>query len=83
MGHADDYFGDDYPDPSEKPWGMFLADGTTWERFMEVRNGDYTFVEDGLAELAPLIGMDSSNIVLHLKCGVGMDLHSKLVMTGG
>ena len=29
---------------------------------MEVRNGDYTFVEDGLAELAPLIGMDSSNI---------------------
>ncbi len=62
MGRADDYFGDDYPDPSEKPWGMFLADGTTWERFMEVRNGDYTFVEDGLAELAPLIGMDSSNI---------------------
>ena len=62
MGRADDYFGDNYPDPSEKPWGMFLADGTTWERFMEVRNGDYTFVEDGLAELAPLIGMDSCNI---------------------
>ena len=62
MGRADDYFGDDYPDPSEKIWGMFLTDGTTWERFMEVRNGDYTFVEDGLAELAPLIGMDSSNI---------------------
>ena len=62
MGRADDYFGDDYPNPSEKIWGMFLTDGTTWERFMEVRNGDYTFVEDGLAELAPLIGMDSSNI---------------------
>ena len=62
MGRADDYFGDDYPAPSEKIWGMFLADGTTWERFMEVRNGDYTFVEDGLAELAPLIGMDSCNI---------------------
>ncbi len=62
MGRADDYFGDDYPDPLEKPWGMFLTDGTTWEHFMEVRNGDYTFVEDGLAELAPLIGMDSCNI---------------------
>ena len=62
MGRADDYFGDDYPAPSEKIWGMFLTGGTTWERFMEVRNGDYTFVEDGLAELAPLIGMDSCNI---------------------
>lgn len=63
MGRADDYFGDEIPQPSEKLWMSFLADWSTWKRLSEVRNEDYVFVEDGLMELAPLIGMDSRNIL--------------------
>lgn len=30
----------------------------------EIWNGDYTFREDALAEMTPLLGMDSENIIL-------------------
>ncbi len=64
IGRADDYFGDDIPQPSEKVWKPFLCDNSTWEQFNEVRNGDYVFVEEGLSKLASIIGIDVCNITL-------------------
>ena len=63
MGRYDDYFGDDTPEPNKKIWTQFLNEGSTWEQFKEILGGEYVFVEDGLAQLAPVIGMDSSNLL--------------------
>jgi len=63
IGRADDYFGDDIPQPSENIWKQFLCGNSTWEQFNEVRNDDYVFAEEGLSKLAPVIGMDSGNIL--------------------
>ena len=63
IGRADDYFGDDIPQPSEKIWKPFLSNGSKWNRFIEICNKDEVFVEDSLSELAPVIGMDSGNIL--------------------
>ena len=63
MGRADDYFGDDIQKPSEKIWKPYLSKNSTWEQFNEILGGEYVFVEDGLAQLAPVIGMDSGNIL--------------------
>lgn len=63
MGRYDDYFGDDNPEPNEKIWSQFLSGGSTWEQFKEILGGEYVFVEDGLSQLAPVIGMDSGNLL--------------------
>lgn len=63
MGRADDYLGDEIPAPKKNVWSTLLSEDSTWERFTAVQQGDYVFVEDGLAELAPLLGMDSRNIL--------------------
>ena len=63
MGRYDDYFGDDNPEPNEKIWSQFLSGGSTWEQFNEILGGEYVFVEDGLSQLAPVIGMDSGNLL--------------------
>ena len=63
MGRADDYLGEDIPAPEKAVWEQFLSSDSTWERFMSVVQGDYVFVEDGLSELAPVIEMDSGNIL--------------------
>lgn len=63
MGRADDYLGDNIPTPKRTVWSALLSANSTWERFVEVQQGDYIFVEDGLSELAPLLGMDSRNIL--------------------
>ena len=64
MGRADDYFGESISLPSESEWKLFLSDGSSWEKVCEIINNSesYVFVEDGLSELAPLIGMDEINI---------------------
>ena len=62
MGRADDYFGNHIPQPSEKIWKPFLCDGSTWEQFSEILNGDYVFIEEGLSKLAPVIGIDAYNM---------------------
>lgn len=62
LGRADDYFGDNIPQPSKKVWSQFLSDGSTWEQVIEVKKAEYVFVEEGLAKLAPLISMDIDNI---------------------
>lgn len=66
IGRADDYFGDNIPQPKESIWKPFLTESTSWDDFNNLKNGDYVFVEDGLSELAPVIGMDSRNIVLEV-----------------
>lgn len=63
MGRADDYLGDDIPTPVKSVWEQFVSPDSTWEKFISVVQGDYIFVEDGLSELAPVIGMDSGNIL--------------------
>lgn len=63
MGRADDYLGDDIPAPAKAVWEQFISADSTWEQFMSVIQGDYVFVEDGLSELAPVIEMDSGNIL--------------------
>lgn len=63
LGRADDYFGDDIPQPSEKIWKPFLCDDSTWELFKEICADEEVFVEDSLSVLAPIIGIDSSNIL--------------------
>ena len=63
MGRYDDYFGDDNPEPNEKIWSQFLSGGSTWEQFKEILGGEYVFVEDGLSQLAPVIGIDSGNLL--------------------
>ena len=64
VGRADDYFGKK-PKISEQVWKPFLAEGMTWEKLCSILNDseEYTFVEDCLSELAPIIGMDDSNIL--------------------
>ena len=59
MGRADDYFGDDIPEPSESVWTPFLKEGCTWRQLLDVLNGDYVFVEEGLTELSHIFGLDS------------------------
>ena len=63
VGRADDYFGKK-PKISEQVWKPFLAENVTWEQLCNIINEseDYTFVEDCLSELAPVIGMDEENI---------------------
>ena len=63
MGRADDYLGDDIPAPAKAVWEQFVSPDSTWEQFMSVVQGDYFFVEDGLSELAPVIGMNGGNIL--------------------
>lgn len=63
MGRADDYLGDDIPAPKKNAWSAFLSEGSTWECFTAVQQGNYIFVEDGLSELALLLGMNSRNIL--------------------
>lgn len=62
LGRADDYFGDNIPQPSKNVWSQFLSNGSTWEQVIEVKKAEYVFVEEGLAKLAPLISMDINNI---------------------
>jgi len=63
MGRADDYLGDDIPEPAKAVWEKLLSADSTWEQFMSVVQGNYVFAEDGLSELAPVIEMDSGNIL--------------------
>lgn len=63
IGRADDYMDDEIPAPKKTVWSALLNKDSTWGCFTEVQQGDYVFAEDGLKELAPLLGMDSQNIL--------------------
>ncbi len=64
MGRADEYMGDDIQAPEKAMWESLMVENATWEKFISVQQGDYTFVEEGLSLLAPLIGVDSNNILM-------------------
>ena len=64
MGRADEYMGDDIQAPEKAMWESLMVENATWEKFTSVQQGDYTFVEEGLSLLAPLIGVDSNNILM-------------------
>lgn len=59
MGRADDYFGDDIPEPIENVWSPLLEKGYSWRQLLDVQNGAYVFVEEGLAKIAPILGIDN------------------------
>ena len=40
-----------------------MSNSSTWNRFIEICSENEVFVEDSLSELAPVIGMDSGNIL--------------------
>ena len=63
IGRADDYMDDEIPALKKTVWSDLLRKDSTWECFTEVQQGDYVFAEDGLKELAPLLGMNSQNIL--------------------
>ena len=65
MGRADDYFGDDIPEPIESVWSMLIEKGYSWRQLLDVQNGDYVFVEEGLSEIASIIGADSEGILFN------------------
>ena len=65
MGRADDYFGDDIPEPIESVWSPLLEKGYSWRQLLDVQNGDYVFVEEGLSEIASIIGADSEGILFN------------------
>lgn len=48
-------------------WQPLLTENSTWEQVTEIQNGSYTFTEDALGSFAPLIGMDSKQILLDCK----------------
>ena len=47
----------------KEAWEPLLTENNTWEQLSEIWNGDYVFTEEALSEMAPLIGMDSENII--------------------
>lgn len=63
MGRADDYFGDDIPQPSKNAWSQFLSNGRKWEQFIEICKAEEVFIEESLSKLAETIGMNNENIL--------------------
>ena len=59
---GDSYLEDAAPMGDPAAWQPLLCG--SWEQVQEIQNGSYTFAEDALAQFAPLIGMDSGDILL-------------------
>ena len=56
------YLEDAAPMGDPAAWQPLLSG--SWEQVREIQNSSYTFAEDALAHFAPLIGMDSKDILL-------------------
>ena len=59
---GDSYLEDAAPMGKPTAWQPILCG--SWEQVREIQNGSCTFAEDALAHFAPIIGMDSGNILL-------------------
>ena len=59
---GDSYLEDAAPMGAPAAWQPLLCD--SWEQVQEIQNGSYIFAEDALAQFAPIIGMDSGDILL-------------------
>lgn len=66
MGRVDECFGKKVSRLSRDAWKPFLSDASSLKELCKVveNSEDYTFIEDGLSELASVIGMDKNNIML-------------------
>lgn len=74
MGRADDYFGDNIPEPEKSLWEPLLNKGVSWEQFFEIVHGDYVFVEDGLARLSTTLNSGSMfNEVFESECSIAFE----------
>lgn len=47
----------------KEAWELLLTENNTWEHLSEIWNGDYVFTEEALSKMAPVLGMDSQNII--------------------
>ena len=74
MGRADDYFGDNIPEPERTLWEPLLNNGVDWEQFIEIVHGDYVFVEEGLVKLSGVLNNGSMfNEVLESDCSMAFE----------
>ena len=48
----------------QKQWEPLLVNDATWEQLKEIWNADYIFEEEAFSIMAPLLGMDSNNIMM-------------------
>jgi len=53
---------------NRKLWEPLLSEGKTWGQFKEICNGSYTFAEDALWEIAPLLGMSPKQVTNAYDC---------------
>jgi len=49
-------------------WEPLLAEGKTWEQIQEICNGEFTFAEDALCELVPLLNMNPIQVTNAYGC---------------
>ncbi len=65
VGDGSSYGFDDDTDSKEKKeaWEPYLTSGSTWGQLSKIWNGDYVFTEEALSKMAPVLGMDSQNII--------------------
>ncbi len=65
VGDGEDYgFANDSSTNGKRVcWEPLLTENSSFEQLSEIWNGDYTFAEEALGQMAPLLGMDSKNIV--------------------
>ena len=74
MGRADDYFGENIPEPERTLWEPLLNNGVSWEQFIEIVHGDYVFVEEGLAKLSGVLNNGSMFSEVHdTDCGMAFE----------
>lgn len=59
---GDSYLEEAAPMGDPAVWQPLLCG--SWEQVQKIQNGSYTFAEDALAQFAPLIGMNSRDILL-------------------
>ena len=83
MGRADDYFGDNIPEPERALWEPLLNNGVGWEKLLEIVHGDYVFVEEGLAKLSGVLNNGSMfSEVLESDCIMAFEkARPKIVVT--
>ena len=74
MGRAEDYFGDNIPEPERALWEPLLNNGVSWEQFIEIVHGDYVFVEEGLVKLSGVLNNGSMFSEVHdTDCGMAFE----------
>lgn len=78
IGIADDYLGDDIPEPKKEIWEKLLNEECDWEQLMEIcQEGD---AEGGLSEIASIIDADEKLILF--EAGGIFDYNADVVTVG-